>query len=65
MMKGNKINVKAHYLCFVFVLSLILCSSTAFGATIHVPANYGTIQMAINAASDGDIVLVADRETNG
>ncbi|MBW1744714.1 MAG: hypothetical protein JRJ47_15005 [Deltaproteobacteria bacterium] len=65
MMKVNEINVKAHYLFFVFVLSLVLCSSAAFGATIHVPANYKTIQGAINAASDGDVVLVADGTYTG
>jgi hypothetical protein len=60
IMKGNEVNIKAHYLFVLCLLSLVLCSTTAFGATIHVPANYGKIQLAINAASDGDIVLVAD-----
>ena len=59
MMKRKRSNVTV-CLFFVLVLPLVLCSSTVFGATIHVPANYGKIQIAINAASDGDIVLVAD-----
>ncbi len=58
-MKGNGSNIKVHLFC-VFVLSLILCSTTAFGATILVPGDYKTIQVGINAASDGDTVLVAD-----
>ncbi len=32
----------------------------AVTATIHVPADQPTIQAGIDAASDGDIVLVAD-----
>ena len=58
-MKRKRSNVTV-CLFFVLVLPLVLCSSTVFGATIHVPANYGKIQIAINAASDGDVVLVAD-----
>lgn len=58
-MKGNERNAKVH-LFFVFVVSLILTSSIAFGATIHVPGDYKTIQVAINAASNGDEVVVAD-----
>ena len=58
-MKGNGSNIKVHLFC-VFVLSLVLCSSTALAAVIHVPGDYRTIQVGINAASDGDTVLVAD-----
>src|SRR5436309_3510318 len=35
-------------------------SQQTSGVTIHVPADQPTIQAAINAASDGDTVLVAD-----
>ena len=34
-------------------------------ATLRVPADYGTIQAAIDAASDGDIVLIADDTYTG
>ena len=50
-MKGNGSNIKLHLSC-VLVLSLIFCSSVAFGATIRVPADYGNIQGAINAPLD-------------
>ena len=32
----------------------------ATAAELHVPGQYATIQAAINAASDGDVVIVAD-----
>ncbi len=34
-------------------------TAAAFAATVHVPLDYPTIQGAIDAASDGDVVLVA------
>ncbi|MHC4943290.1 MAG: right-handed parallel beta-helix repeat-containing protein [Planctomycetota bacterium] len=45
-----------------FMMVLALCpilSVIAFSTTIHVPADYPTIQEAIEAAVDGDTVLVA------
>ena len=38
--------------------SLILFSTISLATTINVPGDYATIQEGINAASDGDFVLV-------
>ncbi|MBN1434733.1 hypothetical protein JW921_08240, partial [Candidatus Fermentibacterales bacterium] len=41
--------------------SLVLClllPATSVGGTLHVPGDYPSIQSAINAAVDGDTVLV-------
>ena len=43
----------------VFFLILTLCAHPALAATIHVPADHGTIQGAIDAARVGDLVLVS------
>lgn len=41
-------------------LSVLLCfSANSYSATLHVPQNYNSIQDAINAANNGDTVLVA------
>ena len=37
---------------------LLVLSFSAQGTTIHVPADYPTIQDSINAAVNGDIVIV-------
>jgi hypothetical protein len=39
---------------------LLICTSGLFGADHHVPGEYPTIQAAINAAVDGDSVVVAE-----
>ncbi|MHC1706283.1 MAG: T9SS type A sorting domain-containing protein [Bacteroidales bacterium] len=45
----------------IILLSVILFApSLLMGQIIHVPADYPTIQQAINAAENGDTVLVAD-----
>jgi parallel beta-helix repeat protein len=47
------------------VAGIIILPTSAFAATIQVPADQPTIQAGINAASDGDIVLVADGTYTG
>jgi len=42
----------------IVIAGLILLSSFAQGATLTVPTLYPTIQQAIDAAADGDVVLV-------
>lgn len=42
----------------VVIASILLCPA-AVAATIHIPADYSTIQAGIDAASNGDTVLVA------
>jgi len=50
---------------FISGLSFVLFSSLALGATINVPTDYQTIQAAIDAASDGDTLIVADGTYTG
>ena len=56
--------IKAYIFC-ILVLSLMSHSTLAIGATINVPAGQATIQAAIDAASNGDTVLVADGTYTG
>lgn len=40
-------------------VGVFILAGTAWAAELHVPAHYGSIQSAINAADDGDEVVVA------
>ncbi len=46
----------AIHLCYIALFSL--CSTLAFAATIHVPADQRTIQAGIDISQNGDVVLV-------
>lgn len=47
------------------VLAVVLFAMTASGSTLLVPSQYATIQAAINAAVNGDTVLIADGRYSG
>ena len=46
------------HICTSIVATLVLAGTT-LAATINVPADYTTIQAAVDAASGGDVILVA------
>jgi len=50
---------------FLIIITFLTTGSIAFAKTIHVPADHPTIQAGIDAASDGDTVLVADGTYTG
>ena len=45
------------YICTSIVATLLLAGTT-FAATLNVPGDYTTIQDAINASSDGDVIQI-------
>ena len=52
---------------FALIIGLTMTfvdQSTVFAGTIEVPNDFGTIQAAINAAGDGDVVVVAPGNYN-
>ena len=46
------------YICTSIVAVLVLVG-TSFAATIHVPGDHATVQNAVGAAADGDVIKIA------
>lgn len=53
------------FVCLLCALLLLTPGAAARAADIHVPADYATIQDAIDAANPGDTVIVADDTYTG
>jgi len=50
---------------YIILLVFTLVPVNAYPATHHVPGDYPTIQAAVNAAGDGDTILIADGVYSG
>ncbi len=52
--------MKYHRFCLLSLTVFALFQRIAGAVEIHVPEDYATIQAAIDSASDGDVILIAD-----
>lgn len=50
---------RGHFVCLVVTVATLLASNARAGTILDVPGDYPTIQAAIDAASEGDEVVVA------
>jgi len=56
--KGSRMKLK------YYILFICLLLTNLFATTINIPADFATIQEGINAAQDGDIVMIAEGTYN-
>ncbi len=61
----SRFPVRHAALLLLLCLGAFVLPSPAFAATLTVPGQYTTIQAAVNAAANGDTVLVADGTYTG
>ena len=57
---GKNVDINGKRIARVLILAGLVCGSVYAQNTINVPADYSTIQAGIDAAIDGDTVLVAE-----